>query len=153
MKLLFSLLAALAFSAGAFAQDYSVTGPEELRQYADPAKAVAEKFLKHFDLGNYRSAEQLVADSANRKGEKRFASPVMQAQAASLKKYGKMESREIESVRVSRSYPQMPDGEFVIVTYKATFPKKEILKQSVVLRIDGTKYEVVNFSPQATAAY
>jgi len=131
------LLLCLAFASVLSAADDTVkiSGPENLRQHVEPAKEVADRFIKFFDQSNLRGAQSLSKNRLDLKGREE-----------QLAAFGKMETRTLTRIRVSDSFPPMPDGVYVIFFYETSFAKKKSLPQTVTLRLsDSGKPEVVKF--------
>lgn len=132
------LLLCLVFSSMLSAADDAVKirGPENLRLHIEPAQVQVDRFLKFYDLGNFKAANNLEWKKTG----------LQQMSEYFEKKFGKFKGRSLHSIRVSDTYPPEADAVFIIFTYEASFENKKEFGQKVVVRLsEQGKYEISDF--------
>jgi hypothetical protein len=59
--------------------------------------------------------------------------------------FGKFISREILSAELKRSLPGAPDGQYVVIQYRAVFEKKQAAVETVTPMIEGDDWKVSGY--------
>jgi hypothetical protein len=146
------LMIAAPFALADEAQ-YILSGPSELHQHTEVAKAASEKFMTFFYAGQFKQAADMAYidyDAGRALGKKpipRFSKGVLEHRQKFLKPFGAFSGRTLKRVHASNSYQPMADAIFFTLTYSVAFEKKASDPQKVVVRIsDQGKAEIVAFN-------
>ena len=114
--------------------------PAEERETA--AIAAADAWLALVDAGQYeaswlRSASLL----RNAVSTEQWAESVNAARGA----FGSFVSREVVSADFQTSLPGAPDGEYVVIRYRATFEKKQAALETVTPMREDSAWKVAGY--------
>lgn len=101
----------------------------------DPAVTAAKEWLALVDAENYEKSWQEAAPFFKEKVKKEQWA---QMAAAARKPFGKVETRELVSAEHKASLSGAPDGEYVVIQFKAKFANKPDSVETITpMKADG----------------
>ena len=127
MKMVVVLL--LAFGIVGMAGCYSPKNPEA----EAAAAAVAKAWLALVDAGKYAESWDEAAGYFRNAVPKKRWQETMQAMR---KPFGKNLSRQLKSAHYQTALPGAPDGEYVVIRFKASFENKKSAIETVTPMLD-----------------
>ena len=106
------------------------------------AKKAAESWLAIHDAGRYGetwdASAKLVQDKVPREQWEKAMRTVAES-------FGKLESRSILSAQPTNELPGMPDGQYVVFTYQASFANKSNAVETVIPMLEDGTWKVMTY--------
>ena len=59
---------------------------------------------------------------------------------------GALAARAVESTQFAKSFPGLPDGDYAIVVFRASFANRAVARETVTLEREGERWRVVGYS-------
>ena len=109
---------------------------------AEAATAAAEQFLEMIDAGQYdRSWEVASAPLREKVNRKEWSENLSKART----KVGPIVEREQEKAVYSTMAQDQPEGEFIVLTYTASFKNVQGVTETVTVMLDGSNWRVAGY--------
>ena len=127
MKFLSTLAISLCLFAGPAAQAQDAASEA-------PAKAAALQWLALSDAGNYAATWEQAAKSLQSQLPKATWLSLMQTHRAPK---GALKSRQFSQAMFTKTWQGLPDGEYGVLQFNATFERPPALAETVMLQKDA----------------
>jgi hypothetical protein len=133
---------ALLFAAPALAQDAASAPPVPATAMSPTPDDRAKQWLTLVDDNNYAESYKQMGTLATARTSADTFTRKVSVERAPL---GAMSSRNLKDVKISKTLPGMPDGQYAVVRYDSAFAHKAAAVETVTLVSDKDGWSVVSY--------